>query len=334
MGRKLTQKEFEDGVRAVHGNDIDLSNAIYVKDSVGVEVKCNICGHVWNPTPNNLKHGKGCPKCKHRSRKYTLEEWKEKVYNVHGDRYDLSLITEYNSREQIMEVICHEKFPNGEEHGKFPIAANSLAKGRGCPYCASKVIADKVRKPFQKMIEDARTIHGDKFIYDESTYVDAKTEMRIICPIHGEFWQTPHKHINAREGCSLCNSSKLETEIRQLLTENNISFKESANKRIFTWLGKQHLDFYLPQYNIGIECQGKQHFKIVEYFGGEKEFKLIKERYERKKKLCEENGVKLLYFTHYEGIEEDNKETFKDKELLLEEILKLNKSCHVTTKNA
>lgn len=63
------------------------------------------------------------------------------------------------------------------------------------------------------------------------------------------------------------------------------------------WLGKQSLDFYLPEYNIGIECQGEQHFK--EYTG-----KLeIKTNLEKRIKLditknvlCEENGVNLYYF--------------------------------------
>ena len=47
------------------------------------------------------------------------------------------------------------------------------------------------------------------------------------------------------------------------------------------------LDFYLPEYNIAIECQGIQHFKRIEYFGGEKSFKEQKNRDTIKKELCE-----------------------------------------------
>lgn len=58
----------------------------------------------------------------------------------------------------------------------------------------------------------------------------------------------------------------------------------------------QSLDFYLPEYNIAIECQGVQHFEPREAFGGEENFKLTQERDLRKKQLCQENGVKLIYF--------------------------------------
>ena len=47
---------------------------------------------------------------------------------------------------------------------------------------------------------------------------------------------------------------------------------------------------------MSIECQGGQHFFPVEHFGGDKGFKNTLERDKRKKKLCEENGIKLLYF--------------------------------------
>lgn len=58
------------------------------------------------------------------------------------------------------------------------------------------------------------------------------------------------------------------------------------------------MDFYLPKYNIGIECQGGQHFKVVDHFGGEEGFKQRKELDERKRKLCDENGVNLLYYSN------------------------------------
>ena len=57
----------------------------------------------------------------------------------------------------------------------------------------------------------------------------------------------------------------------------------------------QHFDIYFTDLNIAIEYQGTQHQKPVEYFGGEEAFIKGKERDERKKKLCVENGCKLFY---------------------------------------
>ena len=70
---------------------------------------------------------------------------------------------------------------------------------------------------------------------------------------------------------------------------------------------------------MAIECQGEQHYKPIEYFGGEKEYNLVLERDNAKKKQCEENGVKLLYFTKYKNI--DGYDIYKNKNKLLKEIL-------------
>ena len=115
--------------------------------------------------------------------------------------------------------------------------------------------------------------------------------MCIICPIHGEFWQAPHSHL-ASCGCPACKDSKLEKEVREYLNDNKIVF-ESFKK--FDWLGKQHLDFYLPKYNIAIECQGMQHFKPIEFFGGKKAFNDLINRDRLKKQLCEEHNIKMIY---------------------------------------
>ena len=74
------------------------------------------------------------------------------------------------------------------------------------------------------------------------------------------------------------------------------------------WLGKQHLDIFIPDLNIGIEYQGKQHTSPVDFFGGEGSFEENKKRDFRKKKLCLENGCVL-----YEVFPEDDFFTFVDK---------------------
>ena len=61
------------------------------------------------------------------------------------------------------------------------------------------------------------------------------------------------------------------------------------------WLGKQHLDIYLPERNIALEYQGAQHFEPVEYFGGVEAFKKQQRRDEIKQKLCKENNCILIY---------------------------------------
>ena len=54
----------------------------------------------------------------------------------------------------------------------------------------------------------------------------------------------------------------------------------------------------LPDYNIAIECQGLQHFKSHPFFGGMDGLKDIMERDSLKKKLCDEHGVRILYYSN------------------------------------
>lgn len=97
----------------------------------------------------------------------------------------------------------------------------------------------------------------------------------------------------------------MEKEIANLLSENSINFER---EKTFSWLfyeQKLRLDFYLPDYNIAIECQGQHHFVPTDYNGKGDDFSKIefdesKKRDKYKKDLCEKNGIKLIYYANYD----------------------------------
>ena len=60
------------------------------------------------------------------------------------------------------------------------------------------------------------------------------------------------------------------------------------------WLGRQHLDIYIEDFNIGIEYQGKQHSQSIEYFGGDTSFTKQLMLDEKKKSICKENSCELI----------------------------------------
>ena len=116
--------------------------------------------------------------------------------------------------------------------------------------------------------------------------------------------------------------TKLETEVFNLLRSNQINFKFEATKRDLEWLKGMSLDFYLKDYNIAIECQGIQHFEPIERFGGKEDFNKTIKRDKLKYKLCNENNIRLLYYSFY------TKEDYIDKiyhnqNELIEEINKI-----------
>ena len=81
------------------------------------------------------------------------------------------------------------------------------------------------------------------------------------------------------------------------------------------------IDFYLPEICTGIECQGRQHYQVINFFGGIDGFNKTVERDTLKKKLCKENRVNLLYYTEENVMDAS---TFTDKEKIIEEIKKLH----------
>lgn len=151
------------------------------------------------------------------------------------------------------------------------------------------------KKSLEEAIKDFKHVHGSKYDYSNVEYNGTHNKVCIICTKHGEYWQTPQKHLMGR-GCPKCNTSKLEQTIKNLLKENNIAFEEQKH---FKWLGKQSLDFYLPKQRIAIECQGIQHFEERKYFGGFIGLKNTIKRDKHKLELCIANNVKIIYYANY-----------------------------------
>lgn len=217
--------------------------------------------------------------------KLTTEEFISRAKLIHGDKYDYSDIKYVNKHTKVY-IVC-------PEHGGFWQSPNNHLSGNGCPECW------KIRNLTSKLgdtetfTKKAKNIHGDKYDYSKVDYSHSLSKVCIICPIHGEFWQTPNMHLHG-QGCPICNESTLEKDVRKELTNNNMQYVQQYK---CSWLGRQSLDFFLPQYNIGIECQGIEHFKPSEYFGGEKGYEVITSNDLRKSELCSNNGIKLLYYT-------------------------------------
>ncbi len=70
------------------------------------------------------------------------------------------------------------------------------------------------------------------------------------------------------------------------------------------WLGRQRLDILIPEINLAIEYQGKQHYESIEFFGGEESFEKAIMRDELKLKKCKKNNVTLVYFNYKEDLTE------------------------------
>lgn len=252
MKLRYTTEEVIEKFKEIHKDKYTYEHFVYNGSHTKSIVTCPVHGD-FLVTPNMHLLGRGCPKCANNI-KLTNDEFKRRIVDIFGEKYLLSEAN-YQYCKSKIKLYC-------KEHGYFISTAYHLLQGHGCPKCAVKKNADKKRLTISDCIERFRGIHGDKYDYSKMKYINIRTKVCIICPEHGEFWQTPQKHMSG-QGCPKCKRSHMENDISMLLTNNNIEF---IGQKKFSWLGLQSLDFYLPKYNIGIECQGIQHFEPTKHF--------------------------------------------------------------------
>ena len=274
--KRLTTEDFIIKARKTHKDKYDYSKTKYIKQKVKVCIICKEHGEFWQ-NPNNHINGNGCPKCFGIG--LTTEEYINKVNLVHNNKYDYSK-TEFKGMADKICVIC-------PEHGEFWILAlNHIHNKQGCSKCSGNV-----KLTNSEFIEKAKITHNNKYDYSKVKYKNRQHDVCIVCPEHGEFWQRPCHHLKGH-GCPVCNESYLEKTIRDFLDSNDVAY---VTQYRLSWLGKKSLDFYLPDFNIGIECQGEQHFKPVEHFGGYNRYIDTINRDLNKKKLCNDNGIEIVY---------------------------------------
>ena len=316
INRTSSTNKFISKACKIHGDKYDYSKVNYV----GVRIKvCIICpehGEFWQ-SPNSHLNGYGCPKCGYETVQkkisYGLNGFLNKANKVHGDKYDYSKVEYVNNHTKIC-IIC-------PEHGEFWQEPSSHLQGVGCPKCSYVKLSNERTKSTDKWVEEVKKIHYDKYDYTLTEYTGYYNKVKIICPIHGIFEQKAYNHLQGK-GCPKCKTSKMELDWIAYLNENKIKYiyqyRPSYLKKGRSQLS---IDFYLPEYNAAIECQGEQHFTDTTFFEHRK--KNVKQRDKEKNKLVTEHGTTLYYYTNLKNKIYDFP-LYTDKDKLINEIKKTN----------
>ena len=142
--------------------------------------------------------------------KLTTEEFIAKAKAVHGDKYDYSKVEYVDSTTKVC-IGC-------KKHGDFWQKPNIHLQGKGCFKCGREKIATSSRKSLEQFLQDAKRIHGDRYNYSKVELVNYQTKVIIICPVHGEFTQSPTLHLQG-SGCPKCGN---ERESLRMTTEGFI----------------------------------------------------------------------------------------------------------------
>lgn len=307
--RTSTTEEFISKSRKIHGDKYDYSKVDYKGSKTKVCIICPVHGEFWQ-RPNEHLSGNGCSKCGRditgEKRGLTIEKFIDTSNKVHNNFYDYSKVKKVRRRSiDKVTIIC-------PIHGEFEQTPRSHMDGEGCPRCSYELRGQNMRKDPQVFVDEATEFYNGFFKYDKVVYKGNKTKVCVICPEHGDFWVTPNAHLRG-VSCPKCSQSSFECKVRGILNEYNIQY---TVEQTFKWMGLLRLDFFLPEYNVAIECQGEQHYEPVDYAGNGKEwaneqFEKCKERDKRKLDECKKHGIPIIYIKY----DVENIEGFLLKEL-------------------
>lgn len=258
-----------------------LSN--YTKISDRMRFKCNVCGYIWITDAFHLLRSGSCPKCAGR------------VIDV-DER--ISLI------ESFGKVTVLEKFSNMTEKAKvkcnfcgniFYAYQYMLLKGSGCKKCSDHQNGISHRKSHEQFIQEMSIVHPELKVL--SKYINAITPVECECTICGNIWNSSiADSLLQGNGCPQCALSNGEKRVYLYMLNHKITY---IMQKKFSGLlgiggGQLSYDFFIPHYNLLIECQGEQHFEPVKYFGGIEKFKNQQEHDRRKREYAQNNNINLL----------------------------------------
>ena len=262
----------------------------YINAITPIIITCPIHGD-FKQKPSSHLSGWGCKICGGNN-KLTTEEFIIKANKIHNNGYNYSKVNYIGSHDKIV-ITC-------SIHGDFKQKPNNHLNGANCPKCGN--ISQQKNKTLTNLnfIKKANYVHKNKYDYSKTIYSKSRNRIKIICPKHEIFIQNAGSHLSGH-GCPNCNESKGELKIKQLLEQENINyeFQKTFNDCVNKNNRKLKFDFYLPNQNILIEYDGKQHYEPIQYFGGQNSFKLVKEYDEIKNNYVINKNIKLIRIPYY-----------------------------------
>ncbi|KKP28263.1 MAG: hypothetical protein UR12_C0021G0004 [candidate division TM6 bacterium GW2011_GWF2_30_66] len=189
--------------RQINGSQYGYEQTIFVNWKTPIVIICKVHG-AFKQWPETHLKGAGCKRCKGIKAMAvkvieSANNFITRARKAHGEKYNYSK-TIYIASHQKVVIIC----PN---HGDFEQVASSHLLGSVCRLCAQELQKNINKKNFKKLtcefIENARSIHGNKYDYKDVLYLNYNTPVKIICSFHGLFLQSPGIHLNGG-GCKRC----------------------------------------------------------------------------------------------------------------------------------
>ena len=293
---KRTHEEFVEEMKNI--NPYILIIGKYKNASTKIECMCliNGCNHIWSARPSHLLDGHGCPKCAHKklgeNLKLTNDDFVQRIANIHPN---IKLLSEYIDSNTKIKYEC---LIDGYIGHSLPYNLERC----GCPRCSNAE-----RYTTQSFRDKIFSLNPDIYVIGE--YKGSTEKIECLCLRDGCHWITEPRLLIAGYGCPQCYETKGEKDVRLWLERNNISYQYQktfdgcVDKRVLPF------DFYLLEYNIAIEYQGRQHYEPVDFSGkgmehAQQHLKYIQRHDKIKSDYCKQNNIRLLRIRYDKDIEE------------------------------
>lgn len=261
MTRRKTHEEFLEDVRLLVEDEYTVLGG-YTRTKDKLEMKHNTCGHVWEITPNNFLKGKRCPNCANdtRFKGKTQDMFVEDVNSIYEGKF--AVVGEYKGSFTPIKMYC-----KAHEYTFSKLPKVVLSGTRICKHCRGEYMSEIQRKSEDVFLQELKNRHKGKLVCN-SAYVNTHTKIDFECTACEIVFSAEPNAVLRISGCPECSSSWGEKYTKQYLIENEVLFE--VQKTFPGCKDKKLLkfDFYLPEYNMLIEYDGKQHFEPVEFFGG------------------------------------------------------------------
>lgn len=247
--RTMSQEDYIAKCIELYGDKYDLSETIYAGHNNKIKVICRIHGAFYiSPVEFLRRHG--CQKC---AGNYQMsnEEYIEALKQVHGDRYDLSLVDFKGTKHRVVGI-CND-------HGQFTLQADNFLSGGNCPQCARLIAIDKTKLNQEEVIKLFKELYGDRYGYDNFIYTGSMDKSIINCKEHGSFLMSYTAHYINQYGCPKCGILTA-AKAKEKTIEEKFNYFITKARKVHGDKNDYHIeDFYGSEFKTRITC--KKHKK-------------------------------------------------------------------------
>ena len=277
--KRLTTEDFILKSKEIHGDKYDYSLVKYVNNNTKVKILYNDI--IYEQLPSNHLKGFKCENIKG----LTQEDFIKKSKEIHGDKYDYSLVNFKNVRGKIQLIYngdIYEQLAYAHLQGKSPEMA---------PFKITR----------SEFIERAKVVHGNIFDYSLVKCDGINNKVKIIYDKR-IYEQVASDHLSGHYPRGIIKESKGVHDITKFLNINNIKYIREHFYEDCKNINYLRFDFFLPETNTLIEYDGRQHFESVDIWGGEDALLKIKINDEIKNNYCIKNRIPLLRISYLEDV--------------------------------